>query len=326
MEKIYKVFVSSTYTDLQEARKEVLQALLDLNCIPVAMEGFPASNEEPWEFIKKVIEECDYYVLILGGRYGSCDKDGIGFIEKEYDYAIEKGIPIIAFPHKNPEKLSRENSCKNDEEEEKYKLFREKITKLFRQWNTPEELRSQIYPSIIRLIKDHPRTGWVKADKISSEDSLAQILKLKNAIEELRKHQNTAPENIEDLAQGEDLFTINYKLSKYDEFEEETRIYAQKYSMSWNKIFSIISPFLICSNHVNNLSAPIENIIQNNVGNNSTISLNENDFNTILIQFNALGLIEPKNDLWKLTSYGKNYMMKIKTVKKEPAGQIATSG
>lgn len=34
MEKRYQVFVSSTYQDLQEERKEVMQALLELDCIP----------------------------------------------------------------------------------------------------------------------------------------------------------------------------------------------------------------------------------------------------------------------------------------------------
>lgn len=33
MEKRYQVFVSSTFADLQEERQEVMQALLELDCI-----------------------------------------------------------------------------------------------------------------------------------------------------------------------------------------------------------------------------------------------------------------------------------------------------
>lgn len=48
MEKRFQVFVSSTYEDLQEERKEVMQALLELDCIPAGMELFPASSEDQW--------------------------------------------------------------------------------------------------------------------------------------------------------------------------------------------------------------------------------------------------------------------------------------
>ena len=68
-DKRYQVFVSSTYDDLQDERKEVMQALLELDCIPAGMELFPASSEDQWSLIKRVIDDCDYYILIIGGRY-----------------------------------------------------------------------------------------------------------------------------------------------------------------------------------------------------------------------------------------------------------------
>lgn len=71
MQKKYQVFVSSTYQDLIDERKEVTQALLESNCIPTGMELFPASSRMQWEIIKSVIDDCDYYLLILAGRYGS---------------------------------------------------------------------------------------------------------------------------------------------------------------------------------------------------------------------------------------------------------------
>ena len=46
MEVKYQVFVSSTYRDLQDERQEVMQALLELDCIPVGMELFPATDDD----------------------------------------------------------------------------------------------------------------------------------------------------------------------------------------------------------------------------------------------------------------------------------------
>lgn len=105
-EKRYQVFVSSTFADLREEREVVFDALMKINCIPAGMENFPAFDEEQLEFIKHVIDDSDYYVLIIGGRYGSLTEDGISYTEKEYDYAMSKGIPILPFIHRNPSDIS----------------------------------------------------------------------------------------------------------------------------------------------------------------------------------------------------------------------------
>lgn len=93
----YQVFVSSTYTDLREERQAVLSALLQLNAIPAGMELFPAADEDAWSLISRVIDECDYYLLLIGGRYGSVDIDGLSFTEREYDHATARRKPVMAF-------------------------------------------------------------------------------------------------------------------------------------------------------------------------------------------------------------------------------------
>src|SRR5438477_5129516 len=104
-EKRYQAFVSSTFQDLQEERQEVIQALLELDCIPSGMELFPAANEDQWTLIKRVIDDCDYYIVIIGGRYGSVGPDGKSFTEMEYEYAISKNKPVIAFLHRDASQI-----------------------------------------------------------------------------------------------------------------------------------------------------------------------------------------------------------------------------
>ena len=69
------------------------------------MEIFPATDVEQFEYITKIIDECDYYILIIGARYGSVDSDGVSFTEREYAYAVGKGIPVLAFIHGDVESL-----------------------------------------------------------------------------------------------------------------------------------------------------------------------------------------------------------------------------
>ena len=73
MNKIYQVFISSTYQDLIEERQKVIEALLGKNCFPVGMEYFSATNDAQFTVIKKLIDRCDYFILIIGGRYGSIE-------------------------------------------------------------------------------------------------------------------------------------------------------------------------------------------------------------------------------------------------------------
>ena len=69
------------------------------------MQMFPASNDDQWTLIRQVIDDCDYYIVIIGGRYGSTDADGLSFTEKEYDYAVSKGIPVLGFVHGAPDEI-----------------------------------------------------------------------------------------------------------------------------------------------------------------------------------------------------------------------------
>jgi hypothetical protein len=107
MEKRYQVFVSSTFRDLVDERQGALKSILELNHMPAGMELFPASDESAWQLIKDLIDSSDYYVLLIGGRYGSLDEEGIGYTEKEYDYAVAKKKPVIPLLHKNPDNLPR---------------------------------------------------------------------------------------------------------------------------------------------------------------------------------------------------------------------------
>ena len=168
--KKYQVFISSTYIDLIEERNSAIQCLLDNNCIPVGMEQFPASNMSQMDYIKKMLDDCDYYILILGGRYGSIDEDGVGFTEKEYDYALSIGIPVLTFVVEDIGKLPH-NKVETTNSD-KYAAFRDKVTKrkLVNFYNTPDDLKAKILTSIVHCIHDHPAIGWVRGNSFVLAD------------------------------------------------------------------------------------------------------------------------------------------------------------
>lgn len=178
MKKKYQVFISSTYSDLIAERTTATQCLLDNDCIPVGMEQFPASEMSQMDYIRRMLDDCDYYILILGGRYGSLDKDGIGYTEKEYDYAIARGIPVLGFVFDKPENLPARNCETNDEMREKFRLFREKVcsNRLVKFHNDLGSLKANIATSINKCIRDFPAVGWVRGSNEKENLSLEQII------------------------------------------------------------------------------------------------------------------------------------------------------
>ena len=97
--KKYQIFISSTYEDLKEERQAVLKAILNMKHFPIGMEMFNAGNDQQWKIITDTIDKTDYYVLILGKRYGSILKDGddrgISYTEREYRYAQKMAYRLL---------------------------------------------------------------------------------------------------------------------------------------------------------------------------------------------------------------------------------------
>lgn len=189
MEKRYQVFVSSTFADLKDERQKVMQTLMKMDCIPAGMELFPATDEEQFEFIKRIIDDCDYYLLIIGGRYGSLTAQGISYTEQEYEYALERGLKVIALLHKKPDQIPFDKSEQKPELRDRLQAFRDKASngRVVEYWQNADELRGIVALSMINTIKLFPAIGWVRADKISSEELLTEINDLRKQNAELSK-------------------------------------------------------------------------------------------------------------------------------------------
>ena len=97
---IYRVFISSTFQDLQKDRKAVYEQVLRAGHVPAGMELFSAGIEQELAVIKRAIDSSDVIVLLIGSRYGSVTKDPVtgatkSFTEIEFDYAVSRNKPIL---------------------------------------------------------------------------------------------------------------------------------------------------------------------------------------------------------------------------------------
>lgn len=200
MQKKYQVFISSTYEDLQEERLAVMHCLLDNGCIPVGMEQFPASGMSQMEYIKKMLDECDCYLLILAGRYGSLDEDDTSFTEKEYDYAVSLGIPILSFVYRDIGKLPSEKCEETQTARNKLEKFKKKVCsgRLVKFYLTIGDLKSEVATSINKCINDIPMRGWIRGP-LDEDEALISKKEATKLIENFFEKRTATKEEIDEM-------------------------------------------------------------------------------------------------------------------------------
>ena len=339
MEPKYQVFVSSTYKDLREHRQRVMFTLLEMNCIPAGMELFPAADESQWKIIQRVIDECDYYLLILGGRYGSIVPDsvapnagGMSYTEMEYRYALGRGIPILRFPHGNPKSLLVGQGEREGEKGKQKKLeaFRAFVQDggTVKHWNTPDELGGKVATTLAPLLKKSDRPGWVRGDALLNR-SIALDSK--------------------ELAQGDEKISVrfSYCVTQLNEkgnplFFGGRKRWASQVTLTWRQIFCCVAPVLENgareSGFVDALGALIRqrtykrlwdeeydiNGRQNKNFRLDGFQMGMDGFETVKAQFRVLGWMvkessEDKSDTpgWRLTPQGDHAMLHLRAVRKK---------
>ncbi|HII93557.1 MAG TPA: DUF4062 domain-containing protein, partial [Methanosarcina sp.] len=98
VDKMARVFVSSTFKDLEECRKKVSFELRRMDHEDVAMEYFVAEDVRPLDKCLKAVVSSDLYIGIFAWRYGYIP-DGYdkSMTELEYRKAVETGKDCLIF-------------------------------------------------------------------------------------------------------------------------------------------------------------------------------------------------------------------------------------
>ena len=339
MDKRYQVFVSSTYADLKDERQAVIRTVMEANCIPAGMELFPAADEEQLAFIKRVIDDCDYYLLIIGGRYGSVDESGVSYTEREYDYAVEKGLKVIVLLHENPDEIPLGKSEKEPAARQKLQKFRDKVStgRLVKFWKNPAELPGLVSINLSRVMNASPAIGWVRADKAANVEVLSEINDVRKENERLLRavgayqaqvSKLTSPPALDDLAGLDEDTRLSGKYwnnSSHDERDWTVKT-------PWRKVFAYISPYLLQRPS----AASVKEVLLAALfaearldGELRNASLDDQDFQTVGVQLKALGLVNVDYTqttsggmglFWTFTPKGERLMTELRAVRSSSQG------
>lgn len=347
-ERREQVFVSSTYVDLREERREVIQALLEANCIPAGMEMFPATDLDSWSLIEREISASDYYVVIVGARYGSTDESGLSFTEREFDFAVQSGVPIMGFLHGDPGEIPGKHSDLDADSKARLAAFTAKIKERnVRFFSSPADLGGRVSRSLIKIRQSHPAQGWVRAEHAMTPELENELKELRLRVRELeaslREERTTSRSSVHnrDLAAGDENFEIELWFEYYSTdtpVPEYGRREATKTTLhadaTWNEILSTIGVRMLIEADEDQISSALRALcnqrvkdLPGDVDDQVGHGCREASVRAILVQLKALGLIEESSrrhpisdyaNYWQLTPAGHEEVMRLSTIEKAP--------
>jgi hypothetical protein len=168
----------------------------------------------------------------------------------QYDYAVEKRIPVLGFVRGNLGDIPFDTTEKLDKNRKRLNLFRQKVlSKTCCKYSNPTELGMAVMKSLMAEARIRPRTGWVRADQARSDTDVQRERKLieeledgKALIEELEREirdrailGDEVPQGL--FAQGNDTCEITITYTNPDK-----RHVKEDVKLTWDEIFKIIGP------------------------------------------------------------------------------------
>jgi hypothetical protein len=329
MDRRYQIFVSSTFLDLQEERAAVVSALLQMDAMPAGMELFPAADDDAWTLIERVIEASDYYLLVVGGKYGSIDPETeLSYTEREYDHAVAAGKPVMAFLHENPDAIPAGKSERGEEAQAKLDSFRKKVEvqKHVKYWSNADSLQGRVAMSFASFTKTYPAVGWIRGDVETAAGALAEINDLRKQLDTARAQlaatRISPPPGVEGLAQGDDAFQLTIQAATQVRGTEtdyrgqwiwKTWTGGHDVEPTWDELFSALGPNLLDEAEQRALRQRADAWFSRRFGaefralvrvdaekagdlvggfRRTKFELSDDDFGTLVVQLKALGLIQ----------------------------------
>lgn len=177
----YQIFVSSTFRDLKDWRRALIDQILRADHIPSGMEGFSAADEEDLKVIQRAIDQCDIYVVVVGSSFGSeipNTNPTESFTQREFRYASEKGKPILAFilddkdfederealPSDSPEREHDDDIRQFREEVKTIEKDRHRIVEFFSKDEGVHSLTAKFITALNKMIRrpSFNMPGWLR--------------------------------------------------------------------------------------------------------------------------------------------------------------------
>jgi hypothetical protein len=168
------------------------------------------------------------------------------------------------------------------------------------------------YVSLTKTIKTHPAVGWVRANQPASEDLLREL-------NDLRKHnEDLIAQLLRDnrLSLVSDIAGLDERITVHGKYGPSNERKSWSCTITWGDIFGLLGPYFLdglTDGELKNKLTLYLFALSGEKGSN--LLLIENDYQTLKIQFMALGLMKFSGNLMTLTDLGHSTLLQLRAIK-----------
>jgi hypothetical protein len=281
-----------------------------------------------------VIDRCDYYVIVLGGRYGTVDSDGLSYTEKEYQYALSRKIPVLPFLVRDPNRREARHVDTDPVLVSKLANLRDRLSQsqMVDFWDDAAGLAVSVAVALQQEINLNPGIGWVRGD-LAVDPMLYQ--ELEEARKELSILRTSLGSEEPEISFPKDIAAID------EEFEATVPVVVhpsdgtggiQKtltFSESWRAAFlSVADELFSGGDEIGTARRIISMALMRRGAIDSTVYLGFGEIDHVVsmlrVQFEALGLVKTATrteaqehvygtkysiiNVWSLTDKGRRFL------------------
>lgn len=254
IDKRYHVFICTSGADMQAERVVLSQALVSQGFFSWGLEHRTPLTTA---FARRQIDDCDYFVLLLGSCYGELSASGVSYMQLEYIYAVTKQKPILILMHEAPDSRPEELQESTDESKAKFREFRLQLQRerdVVATYRNTRDMEMAIRHVMPQMIERYPAAGWVRPQNNQQLQEEIEQLKCKIAQLEATSHAVKVDPFLQiPKVQREELFAFDYRVHAYQDggFKE---LHLQR-KMTWGNILAVLGPGF-------NPAAPEDNFIK----------------------------------------------------------------
>ena len=314
MTRKYHVYISTANGDMKSERLEISKIVTELGAVPVSMDGFDISLDDDRRIIRKIIEECDYFINITAFKGGEVINNSFA-MEIEYTWAAKARIPVLAMIVSDK---ARWKESKKEKDPALVKAINDFKAKLKNhnhdEWSNSADLRHKALALISREMNLKPRRGWVPSTEAidpSVANELARLVRENDVLKSRIKMEGTdiVKRIREQIKQALKVMSGNrLNLSFYYTDSEN---WENSRTFRYLKIFRLLAPELYSPKTIADISHFLGNILNPDLGKTvrKDFPTPSNSIKKIMTDYALLKLVRcsvsGEHEVWEMTEYGK---------------------
>jgi hypothetical protein len=245
IDKRYHVFISTTEADMHAERVVLSQTLVSQGFFSWGLEQRTPLTTA---FARRQIDDCDYFVLMLGSRYGELSASGVSYMHLEYIYAVTKQKPILVLMYEAPESRADEFQDRSPEGKVKFLDFRRQLQRerdMVMTFRDLRDLEIAIRHTMPQFLNRYPAQGWIRPNHQQVQQLQDENEQLRQKVIQLEQQQprvTSTPQRVADLpqVQGHEEIAFDYKVHAYQ--DGNFRELRPQRQMTWNDLLMVIGP------------------------------------------------------------------------------------